>query len=346
MKLFPQTLVSKESEIVGGLNGVQVSAKLGAATEELHRHSQKYTELFGAWRSDEALLRLRDVTASLTPRLESPYERVVQPNPWATAKGGGDAISVNSKRYLGRVIAVFSGGDGAKYGVEYNPVDDVVDACTRAIAAFGDDVELITGPPKKEQRIMEKALNGNYNTVRDLGRFSLIVGDIKMMPLVLKSLADCPDFAVVRVKNRLDPDHVADDTAGYRDVQVLVREPRGRWIVEIQVIPDGMYKLKKSCGHSGYTKYRFVLEACKRAKFKTAALKVTNARSFLPAPAIGSAATPPTALPAVREARAQDKAAAAGIPTIQEAGRLKTRTSKNAVHPAEAGADAQDASTA
>ena len=129
-------------------------------------------------------------------------------------------------------------------------------------------------------------------------------------------------------------------------MQILVREPKARWIVEIQIIPGAMYELKKSCGHSGYTKYRFVLEACKRAKFKMAALKVTNARRFLPAPAIGSAATPPTALPAVRVARAQDKAAAEGISTIQEAGSLKTRTSKNAVHPAEAGADAQDASTA
>ena len=29
-----------------------------------------------------------------------------------------------------------------------------------------------------------------------------------------------------------------------------------------------MYEVKNSCGHAGYTKYRFILEACKRAKLK------------------------------------------------------------------------------
>ena len=40
-------------------------------------------------------------------------------------------------------------------------------------------------------------------------------------------------------------------------MQVLVREPKGRWIVE--VIPKEMYLLKNSCGHTGYTKYRCLL---------------------------------------------------------------------------------------
>ena len=113
--------------------------------------------------------------------------------------------------------------------------------------------------------------------MRDLGRFSLIVADVKMMPLVLNKLGECPDFDVIRLKTRLDPDHVADETAGYRDCQILVRrEPRGRWIVEIQVIPGGIYELKQSCGHSGCTKYRFVLEACRRARMKTAGQKVVT----------------------------------------------------------------------
>ena len=297
------SVVMKESEITGGLNGVEVSAKLSAATQELHQHSQKYDQLFGEWREDDVLIRLRGAAAALTPLLGSPYERVAQPNPWGAVEqqadcfnsasslnsaGGSSAILTDSKRYLGRIIAVFSGA-GAKYGVDFNPVDDVASACSRVMAMFGEDVELLMGPPKKEQRIMEKAVNGRYDSVRDLGRFSLLVGDIAMLPDVIGELATCPDFVVVRVKNRLDPLHDASDTAGYRDVQILVREPKGRWIVEIQIIPGAMYELKRSCGHSGYTKYRFVLEACKRAKFKTAALTVVAARSFLLAPAVGSA---------------------------------------------------------
>ena len=171
--------------------------------------------------------------------------------------------------------------------------------------------------------------------MRDLGRFSLIVADVKMMPLVLNKLGECPDFDVIRLKTRLDPDHVADETAGYRDCQILVRrEPRGRWIVEIQVIPGGIYELKQSCGHSGCTKYRFVLEACRRARMKTAGQKVvtmlqatktfaTAGRSWGARGGAAAAALPaPMVLPPVREAQA----GAAGTPalTIKAAGRLNT----------------------
>ena len=44
-----------------------------------------------------------------------------------------------------------------------------------------------------------------------------------------------------------------------------MREPKTGWIVEIQIIPAQMYAVKNSCGHAGYAKYRFILEACKRA---------------------------------------------------------------------------------
>jgi len=353
------SVVMKESEITGGLNGVEVSAKLSAATQELHRHSQKYDQLFGEWREDDVLVRLRDAAAALTQRLESPDEWVAQPNPWGTAEqqadcfssasslnsaGSASAIPTNSKRYLGRIIAVFS-GTGAKYGVAFNPVDDVAGACARVMAVFGEDVELLMGPPKKEQRIMEKAVDGKYDSVRDLGRFSLIIGDIAMLPNVIAKLAACPDFVVVRVKNRLDPRHDAHDTAGYRDVQILVREPKGRWIVEIQIIPGAMYELKKSCGHSGYTKYRFVLEACKRARLKTVALTVMAGLSFLSAvPAIGSQADTdsaaqgggalaprPAKLPPVRSSQ---RAAGLKQPKKNRAG------NRNTVHPTDAETEA------
>ena len=37
-----------------------------------------------------------------------------------------------------------------------------VAACTHAIAAFGTEVTLLKGPPKKQQRILEKARDGDY----------------------------------------------------------------------------------------------------------------------------------------------------------------------------------------
>jgi len=111
---------------------------------------------------------------------------------------------------------------------------------------------------------MEKASqgDGNYAAIRDLGRFSLIVEEIELVPGVVHALVECNDFAVSRIKNRLEPGL----EAGYRDVQILVREPKGGFIIEIQVIPKQMYTLKQT---DGYTKYRFILEACRRANART-----------------------------------------------------------------------------
>ena len=257
--------IDKENSITGGLDGLQISTKLGQATEELHRHSSKYDEQFEEWRASNSLVELKAVVAQANAKFKTQdYESQEQPNPWSK-KG----IKVTSKRYLTRVITVYN-GTGAKYDVVINPVGDVVKACDGIVAQLGARVTLLEGPPKKEQRIMEKARDGNYSVVRDLGRLSLIVEDISLVPDVIAALSDCHDFEVIRIKNRLNPDDKAIDSAGYRDVQVLVREPRGGWIVEIQVIPKEMYALKQSCGHTGYTKYRFILEACKRARVRQA----------------------------------------------------------------------------
>ena len=200
-------------------------------------------------------------------------DTLMQPNPWrngnGNANGGEGNIDSTSKRYLSRVIAVYS-GNGVKYQSDVDPVSFVVAACTRAVQHLGTAVDVIAGPAKKERRIMEKARNGNYDAIHDLGRLSMIVHNFDSIHEVVQRVGDCPDFEIIRIKNRLDPDNSAQDSAGYRDCQILVREPRGRWIVEVQIIPGAMYELKRSCGHAGYTKYRFILEACKRARLKTA----------------------------------------------------------------------------
>ena len=189
---------------------------------------------------------------------------------------------------------------------------------------------------------MEKARDGNYAAVRDLGRLSLVVADMALVPGVVDALSDCESFDAVRIKNRLDPGDPAVESAGYRDVQVLVREPSGGWIVEIQVIPKEMYELKRSCGHSGYTKYRFVLEACKRAKVRQAA----NAFKGGPGKSSTAVAEPVEtrgtcsrcgAPVLVTQQREQDPAT--GLynhkDTTECAGtpHLKKHSSRNAVHP-------------
>ena len=267
--------LAKEESLVGALNGVQITTKLVEAMDELHKHSSKYDDLFGSWRREACLAHLKQVIevweTAVAKQRKGP-DALLQPNPWAP-----QGIGVESKRYLSRVISVFT-GTGSKHGTPRDPSDCVAEKCAAMLEdiEFGAHVELIKGPPKQEERIMEKARGSShgdrlrFDAIHDYGRISLIVDTVSMVPRVVQRLlhAELAAFEGIRVKNRLDPDKGAADSGGYRDCQILVREPRGGWIVEIQVIPRDMYALKVSCGHRGYKKYRFVLEACKRARFK------------------------------------------------------------------------------
>ena len=155
-----------ESDVVGGMDGLTISATLQDATAELHRHSTKCYELFDAWRPHQWPLQLRTVHAALVARFPSPDLPVLQPNPWSS-----EGVAPASKRYLSRLLKVFGGQHGT------NPVDVVAAACAQAVGEFGAGVKLLQGPPKKEQRVMEKARVCTYDGIRDYGRLSLIVND-------------------------------------------------------------------------------------------------------------------------------------------------------------------------
>jgi len=260
-----KALIDRERRLTSGLDSLQISAKLVQAVEALESGAAKYRVKYEAWRSNASqnasLVKLKEVLSTAESKISCAQKDVNQPNPW-----DNDGISVHSKRYLTRMLAVYS-GSGSQYDVLIDPVKEIKALCGRLVESFGTGVELVPGPAKKKARIMEKVRDGdgNYASVRDVGRLSLVVGDIVLLPDVVVALLDCADFEVTRIKNRLDPDN---EKAGYRDVQLLVRELRGRWIVEIQVVPKEMYALKST---DGYTKYRFVFEACKRARVQRAA---------------------------------------------------------------------------
>ena len=157
--------IDQENSIVGGLNGLQISNKLGQAMEELHRHSSKYREQFEEWRGSNSLVELCVVVSKTKAKVETQdHETQEQPNPWHKA-----GIKVTSKRYLTRVITIYN-GTGAKYDVVVDPVGDVVKEIGTIVTQFGAAVAILPGPPKKEQRIMEKARDSNYATVHDLGQ--------------------------------------------------------------------------------------------------------------------------------------------------------------------------------
>ena len=254
LKALRQDADEKEEAIVGGLSRVKIDTRLKRAADELSRHSIEYCTLFDTWRGAPWLTQLKEVHSEVAASVVT-TDAVLQPNPWQI-----DRIEPSSKRYLTRILDVFSSEDSK------NPVCAVAAACEQAVAEFGLAVKVKKGPPKKEERIMEKAAMMGYDTIRDYGRLSLIVSDVKV-PEVVRRLYFCPAFKLVRAKNRLDSELDAKETAGYRDYQLLARLTTGvGWVVEIQVIPLEMFKLKNSLGHAGYSKYRFILEVCRRAK--------------------------------------------------------------------------------
>ena len=136
---------------------------------------------------------------------------------------------------------------------------------------------------------------------------------------------------------------------------------RGRpWIVEVQIIPKEMYELKKSCGHTGHTKCRFILEACKRARIQKAinafAAGTSRAQQAAAASAKVESRGPcsrcgePVLVTQEREtdgtgayfhANPADCSAATTSPGgAAGAPRLKKHVSRNAVHPTDGEAEA------
>ena len=87
-----------------------------------------------------------------------------------------------------------------------------------------------------------------------------------IMPALLPLLSAATTFDVVRTKNRFARNYDPQESAGYRDYQMLVRTKRGGWLFELQILPEEMYELKNSLGHEDYTKYRFAIEAADRAR--------------------------------------------------------------------------------
>ena len=80
------------------------------------------------------------------------------------------------------------------------------------------------------------------------------------------------EYTVIRTKNRFAAGYNAYDSSGYRDYQALVTVDGG-WIIEIQVIPREMWRVKSELGaattpgaaditgHGAYKEYRAIREA-------------------------------------------------------------------------------------
>lgn len=250
---------------VSHLTEAQRWARLAKMAKAMAAHQGEYDALFAKW-SASAWIEDLDVQHKIVVR-NIAADAVVQPNPWASAEPASTlsrAGAVTSKRYLLKLLGVYNQKD------EDSPVPMIAAACREIVAKLGDGaVRFVLGKTKDQGRIFEKVLanEGRFDLIRDYARATFVVKDVAAFPRLLQHLLMDETFKVVRVKNRLSRSWDSRASAGYRDYQVIVQTKEG-WIMELQLIPKAMYKLKSKLGHSDYTQYRFIIEAGQRARGK------------------------------------------------------------------------------
>lgn len=242
-------------------------AQVKLATDKLTEHKSQYDVLFSKWRGSRWLSETAAAHSAIVAKFPVDDDGLhLQPNPWVT-----DGVKPTSKRYLIRLLEAYTALEGS--GQDADPAttgvaDGIASTCHEIAAAIGaEKLRFEMGPAKGKDRVFEKSLatGGRFDKIRDYARGMFVVDDLAAFPRVLHAIADRagPGFEPIRAKNRLDPGWNA--IAGYRDYQLLIRSAAG-WIVELQVIPAETYKLKSELGHSSYAKYRFIVDAARRAR--------------------------------------------------------------------------------
>ena len=113
--------------------------------------------------------------------------------------------------------------------------------------------ELHSGPVKGMRRILaklEKYGPANVRRVTDTRRASVVCDDFLTMAAVLQCMSR--SFIIVRLKNRFcEQNKTADDSAGYRDCQMLLLCPNSRLLFEAQLHLRMFYDIK--CGLANST---------------------------------------------------------------------------------------------
>ena len=158
--------------------------------------------------------------------------------------------------------------------MEFEAVDERIFA-EAAAAAAAQGLEFHPGPPKKDERALEKAdlaYGNDYALLKDLRRASIVCPDIASMVRLIKHMADgkASGLSLVRVKNRFDRKFKAkDESAGYRDIQFSVLTAQGLiWELQVHLVDIEELKTKLRdqadssgrTGHQRYVAYRQIKE--------------------------------------------------------------------------------------
>ena len=68
---------------------------------------------------------------------------------------------------------------------------------------------------------MTRRYHGMLSKCRDISRATIVADSLAAVATVVAAIIACPYFAVMRCKNRFDPDYDSLPVAGYRDFQIL-----------------------------------------------------------------------------------------------------------------------------
>ena len=229
--------------------------------QEMALHKDKYDKVFEPWSKEQWIGDLRDTHNKLKATFKDDPR---QPNPWVK----DDPLCIStSKNYLIKVMKEFKDISDPST----SPICIIKTVCMQLIEDLGGaevfEIEFGANNLKKRRRCFEKVLNldGHYDCIRDYARYCIVIkkGHNAVMPEIPALLAKRTDVRVVRAKNRFDPDYDSYLSGGYRDYQIILATNAG-WLIEVQVIAEEMYALKKDCGHKNYTQFRFLREANER----------------------------------------------------------------------------------
>ena len=163
---------------------------------------------------------------------------------WAAASRG------RLPRRLGQASARYearAGGDAGRDaeeapGLQLSAVKSVQRAVEKVVRSYDQDVSLLV----------------------DVCRQCIVFETVRDLRACVDVIAADPDAAVLRVKNRLDPAYDAAVSAGYRDVNVVLRLRTALtgWlgvdghVCEVQLVPRSVAEVKSAAGHSNYVKFR------------------------------------------------------------------------------------------
>eukprot|EP00039_Didymoeca_costata_P031993 m.36544 g.36544 ORF g.36544 m.36544 type:complete len:795 (-) comp9140_c0_seq2:68-2452(-) len=231
------------------LNKTQYSAVLQDASSVIAEDDLAYRKAWAQLLRDKShasdLLKLDEVEMDISSKLDTKI-KVVQP---AIANNEGAEYVSSLQARFREVLPAFD--------------DKVKDICVRT------NCEIVIGSPKGNDRIFEKAelcYGSDLRRISDIARRSYIFDKFSHMSDFLRGIAKIDIIQILRIKNRFSNTkfkHVKD-TAGYRDLQVIIRLNESKLLVELQLHIRPIYIIKSGdnrdasglTGHDQYILFR------------------------------------------------------------------------------------------